>query len=53
MNPRYLAILDTPPVYLDLPPDFVAVAAPPANSSAQTRAGFLPKKFLFPKLVAI
>jgi acid phosphatase (class A) len=38
MHPRYLAILDTPRAYLDLPPDAIALPAFPANSSTQTRA---------------
>jgi acid phosphatase (class A) len=38
MSPGYLKILDLPPVYLDVPLDFLEVPAPPANSSEQTRA---------------
>jgi len=38
MSPRYLAILDTPPAYLELPPDAIGLPPFPANSSPQTRA---------------
>ena len=38
MSPGYLKILDVPPAYLDLPPEAIAVAPFPPNSSAQTRA---------------
>ena len=38
MSPAYLKVLDVAPVYLDVPPETIALPMFPANSSEQTRA---------------